>query len=333
MELRREILTGFIVVLLLFLVMAFATISLLTRFGARLEHELERDTELMQHIDELFAMQARYAGQPLEDDTLRRYSSLLADIDESHAAHDEIAALAGMMKARVREASEVGGFDELNHRGMINELVQLSSIARSMVLQASREGRRLDAAAAWLVFAVAVIGFILMTWVIRRTVLRILVPLEDVIDVVEAAHSGDRLRRCQTEDAPAELKKLDAGINALLDGLLEMATFSTAGFRSDNRQISNALIERIREPCWVMSPDANVLMTNQSGMDALQGERGRETRRTLHRIVEESSQLSEDEALHVEGWEVYAVAERGGYVCVQVDAESAPEHQGPERAG
>lgn len=213
MELRRDLLIGIGALAVLNILIAFGAIGLFTRMGPAIGRILEENVYSLKASEEMLAILASLAGKPAEPETRQDYLSALKRMRDNVTEADE-APVIERISARSQGTLEGDG---PSLQESIRDLRLLGEINRQAMRRVDQEAQRLGAAGAWVAVFIAVLAFLLSALVVRRIHSRILEPFTDLYQVLEAARSGDPYRRCQSAEAPLEVKRIQQAVNALLD--------------------------------------------------------------------------------------------------------------------
>jgi len=220
MALRREFVVALGALVALNVALAFGSIGLFVRMGPAIERILEENVDSLVAAEDILAELAESggdgatpAGRARAVDALRRAKANVTEASEMPVL-DAIAehldtALAGDQAARILVVSKIEALMRIN---------------RAAMHAVDVEAQRLGSGGAWAAAFVGFASFALSLIVIARIRSRVIRPLAELHEVLEAVREGDRHRRCRPSHAPEELRQVSAGVNALLDERLAVAT-------------------------------------------------------------------------------------------------------------
>ena len=196
------------------LLMAMGSIWIFMRMAPAIEIIIERNELSLEACEEMLASlatidQDAHANRALEEtfrNALRRAQNNITEKEEP-AALESI------------KATYANAF--LGSRGARQETVGaitlLAKINREAMITEDRRARQFGNAGAWGVVFMAVSVFF-AGMLLKRTLSRNLVmPLEEIHEVITAHRTGDTMRRCTGPDLPRDVKLVYDGLNQLLD--------------------------------------------------------------------------------------------------------------------
>lgn len=212
MALKRELILTIGGLLLLSLLLAFGAIGLFARMGPAIEHILEENLYSMVAGEQLLTDFARYSG-PVPEDVRARLKTSLKNAEDNVTLEAE-----GPVLEALKRALPAAMEGDPEARGqVIRAATELIMINRRAVREVDREAQRMGIAGAWAAVFIGLISFSLSVFVFVRLQARFVAPLVDLYQVLEAARSGERLRRCRLADAPKEVSQVLESVNKLLD--------------------------------------------------------------------------------------------------------------------
>lgn len=217
MELRRDFLITVGVLLAFNILLAFVAIGLFSRMGPAIERILQENVYSIEACEEMLSVLASHDGavpEPARGDfrqaLLRARQNIseseeppILDAIESRAA----AALAGSPQSTLL---------------VVEDIRRLIRINRQAMGRVDEEARRLGRAGAWSAVFIALLSFAGSMALVRRLSRRVVTPLLELHDTLEAARKGDPYRRCHFSDLPNELRTALKGVNHLLDTAQEV---------------------------------------------------------------------------------------------------------------
>ncbi len=212
MTLRGSFLAGIGALVAIHLATAFGAIGLLTRMSPAVRDILAENV---------------YSIEAAEDVLMVLVSSAAAD-SAVHASVIEGAI--GRARANVTELDEVAAIDDLERWGTaalagdpaaLLEAVaaadRLIAINRDAMQRASLRALNLGMTGAWAAVVLALAGFLVGAFVIRRIMRGVVEPVEELRSALAAHSLGDRFRRCQARSASQEMRQVFGAVNFLLD--------------------------------------------------------------------------------------------------------------------
>lgn len=293
MELRRDFLLAIGTLVTLNLLLAFGMIGLLTRMSPAILEILEENVVsleasetmlaalLMERIepgraagnsDRFYAALERAKGnvtEPAESEVLQKI--------ERHAA----AALAGEPFALEEAATQI---------------VRLSEINRNAMAAADQEAQRLGYAGAWTAVFLGFISLLISLVVIRRLEKRMVLPLTELQNVLDAVRSGDRHRRCRIANPSRQIQHLFQEVNALLDRVSEPSQpekFKENRLRSQETELQRlALIyflEKFGKAAALVDSNGKIVASNQETIITLSQPEGEQFRADIESVVEQGT--------------------------------------------
>lgn len=102
-------------------------------------------------------------------------------------------------------------------RPLADEIVKVTHFNRQAIIKATVHAQKMRQAGAWGIVFMTLVFFGAALFFEQRLRKNLLIPLQEISSVMEARSKGDRFRRCHTLYANADMKKLFADINSLLD--------------------------------------------------------------------------------------------------------------------
>lgn len=292
-ELQRDFLTSAAVLVAVNLLLAFGAIGLFVRMGPVIDDILRMNVISLEAAHEMLAVLAR-SEMPLDEQGRNRFERAL-DLATTNVTEPEEASLV-IQIAAAREKLYEGDREALAqvvHR--IDALVRVNYVAMREV---DAEARRLGNAGAWAAVFLAFFSFLLSLGVVSRLRRRVIAPMVEIYNVLEAVRGGDRYRRCRANEGPIEIKRLSSSINLLLDGGLTDAPIDRPSSSNDAVRTALAmLLEERSVPTLVVDAQGNIVATNALALDALNGADGPDLRKSIARLpetLEEESQAPVD---------------------------------------
>lgn len=287
-ELQRDFLTSAAVLVAVNLLLAFGAIGLFVRMGPVIDDILRMNVVSLEAAHEMLAVLAG-SGQPLDDQARLRFEHAL-DRATTNVTEPEEASLVIQIGA-IRQRAYDGDREAVNQ--IVHRLDALVRVNYEAMREVDAEARRLGNAGAWSAVFLAFFSFLLSLGVVSRLRRRVIVPMVEMYDVLEAVRRGDLFRRCRANEGPIEIKRLAASINLLLDGGLTDAPVETSTSSGDAVRTALALLLEERPvPTVVVDARGNIVATNGPALDALNASDGPDLRKSIARLPE----INEEEA-------------------------------------
>jgi len=258
-------------------VLAFASIGLLTRITPAVEGIINENVVSIEAVEQMFAGLAA----PTVDDGVRESFAAGLRQAESNVTEPSETPQIAVLNARSKEALDG---DAEARRATVDALVHLGRINVESVRRADRKAQQLGAAGAWISAFLGALGFMLSVMAVRRVTRRFLEPLNELALTVEAYREGDVHRRFGTRDAPIELQRIGETINALL---LDKAGTTTEPCEAEvaDRAATLFFLDTLTHPALLVHRSGVVAASNIAGENALRSETGQALRATVKRIV------------------------------------------------
>jgi nitrogen fixation/metabolism regulation signal transduction histidine kinase len=281
-ELQRDFLTSAAVLVAVNLLLAFGAIGLFVRMGPVIDDILRMNVVSLEAAHEMLAVLAG-AGEPLDEQERLRFERAL-DLATTNVTEPEEASMVIQISATRERAYEAD-------REAVNQIVhQLDALVRvnyDAMREVDAEARRLGNAGAWSAVFLAFFSFLLSLGVVSRLRRRVIAPMVEMYEVLEAVRRGDRYRRCRANEGPIEIKRLASSINLLLDGGLTDAPIETSSSSGDALRTALAmLLEERAVPTVVVDAQGNIVATNSPALDALNAPGGPDLRQSIARLPE-----------------------------------------------
>lgn len=211
-SLQRQSRTVFGVILALQLGTSFGAIALLARMGPAIARVAEENVESLTAVEQMMLALA----EPAEEARQARL-----DFFTAHEAAErnitEEAERPLLDQIRVAADGALRGEPHARRRAFAG-LARLAEVNREALEEADREAQRLSEAGAWAMVALAIVAFVFVRYVAGRVDRRFVGPVVEIANALDAAHQGDRFRRCSGGAGSPELRSIAEGVNRLLDG-------------------------------------------------------------------------------------------------------------------
>ena len=286
MELQRDFLISAGILVAVNLLLAFSAIGLFVRMSPVIDRILRENVGSLEAAQEMMSVLSGAAGEPVSEGERMRFERAL-DLASTNVTEPAEAPVV-LQITRTRERALGGDHEALDQ--VVNQLSALVRVNHQAMREVDAEARRLGNAGAWVAVFLAFFSFVLSLWVVRRLRRRVIAPMVDIYEALEAVRQGDLHRRCRPTDGPLEIQRLSSSINLLLDGGLE-------GVHADatNRPAEAArgalvmLLEGRPASTVLVDSEGNIVAANGAGLDALNGVEGSQLRHAIARLPEAAS--------------------------------------------
>lgn len=293
----RQLLAAFGVLVAIQLLTSTVAIALLTRMSPAIEHILEENVTSVEAVEGMLEILAR--SPDLDAADRRTYRELLERASANVTEPGEREAL-----RELRDGSDAAlSGDPQALADTAAALRELGRVNRQAMRQADDEAKRLGTAGAWAAALLGIIGLAVSLIALERSRRRILSPVAEMIDVVQAHEAGEIHRRCTVERSGSpELGRVMQKMNRLLDHRERPSAGHDEG-EPVGRLALLALLDDRDAPTVVVGPEGELLAANRAADAALAGPEGRALREALHAAArgEETSWVVERRPLGDEG--------------------------------
>ena len=243
MQLTKGLRLAFLALLALHLVSAFAAIGLLGRMKPAIKRVIQQNVYSLEAVEAMLGELAK--GELGEEE----HFAAALERAQDNITNEREAPLVAQVRDRMGDVF-VG--DVQARALVVTDLRELAELNRADIVAANQEAKRLGSAGAWAVAILAFLTLVAGLVALRRLDRRVLLPLEELHDVLLAVRRGEPRRRCQPMNvAASELARSMAMINRLIDDRSEaLATASVAehmalvGLEDDDRATLLHLLAR-----------------------------------------------------------------------------------------
>lgn len=214
MRLIHGTLIGAWIVIGINLLMAFGAIGVFARMAPAITIILEQNGRSLQASEDMLVALALSEGGQSDRHALQtRFEEAL------HVATGNITEVDEPMMLEEIEQSYRDAFagDAPAIERVVGAIVALAETNRAAMVRADERAEQLGRAGGWSVAIMAAIAFAVTLILLRNLNLKLIVPLREIHEVVNAYHAGDKLRRCSIASATREVKVICNGINSILD--------------------------------------------------------------------------------------------------------------------
>ncbi len=265
-ELRRDVLLPLIVLMAIVVLTVAGTVALLARTAPTIERIMSENVYSLEAAEEMLAVVAR---GPASDEEGRQFEAALERAEGNITEDSERTSLTEVRRQMgAALAGDISAKDDV-----IRSLRDVGDVNRAAVIRGDDEATRLGYASAWAAVFLGAISFAWGLAAVRRARTRLIGPLHEVAAVLEAARAGDRYRRCKRIPAPAELERIMAGVDDLLDArALRRWADEPSPKQLSDRAVLVHLLEQKEGPAYVLGADGGVEASNHAGLEQLQRE-------------------------------------------------------------
>ncbi len=293
-ELRRDVLLPLIVLMAIVVLTSAGTVALLARTAPTIERIMSENVYSLEATEEMLAV---IAHGPATDGERLQFEAALKRAEGNITEDSERASLSEVRtQMNAALSGEIAARDDV-----IQSLRDVGNVNRGAVIRGDDEATRLGYASAWAAVFLGAISFAWGLAAVRRARARLINPLHEVAAVLEAARAGDRYRRCKRIPAPAELERIMAGVDDLLDARALRRWADEPGAKQlADRSVLVFLLEQKQGPAFVLGTDGSVEASNQAGLKTLQGEES-DVQKRLKEAVAAEAPPDDIRLAHIEG--------------------------------
>lgn len=265
MGLRRDILLGVVLLATLHAVLSFGAIGLFSRMAPEIERILQANVVSLEACEDMLAALA----QGPREDTRRAFEAALAAARTNITEPSEMPLLATIETRHLEALSSYGPARDAT----MAAIVSLSEVNRTAMRRSDDEAKRLGTAGSWAAVFLAMTSFVASVVVIRRLRRKVVVPLERIYETLVAVRRGNLHRRCQLQGTSAEIARLAAEVNELVERLSGRAAAPTAGRTKDslNRAMLLHALDALPGPAAFVSSRGDMLASNRAALELLSG--------------------------------------------------------------
>jgi len=276
----RQLLLGFGVLVGIQILTSTVAIALLNRMSPAIEQILEENVASVEAVEGMLAVIAESPSPSAEE--RRRFRVLLEAASANVTEPGEQDALEELRAA----ADGALAGDAESRRRAATALRELGAINRAAMQRADDDAKRLGTAGAWAAALLGLFGLGASLLVLARTRQRLLAPVSELVDVVEAHEAGHTHRRCTIERSGSrDLARVMEHVNRLLDR--RGRTGAPPEGDPIDRLALLALLDERSEPWVLVGPEGELLAANREAEAALAGDRGRALREAIARVPTE----------------------------------------------
>ena len=277
MDLRREIGFGGGSILVVQLLLSLLAIALLLRMGPAIERIRQENVFSAEAVE---TMLARLAVDRTDDAATalawQEFTAALARAEQNITEASERPVLADIRVLSQR------GFDGAPgaRAQLVTRLQELGEINRHSMQVADAEAQRLGRAGAWGAAILGALALLVGTFIYRRILTRIAIPLDEVCRTTQDVRIGNHHRRCVPSESPAEIQIIAANLNWLLDQLNErdeMGAPHRGRTETELRAALTATLDQLQTPACVIDATGKRVAMSLSMLNAPEGTEPLET--------------------------------------------------------
>lgn len=177
------------------------------------------------------------------------------------------------------------------HRWMNGETVETEPLRQSihaLALEVQNGIRPIQASHRLQVYVAIFMGTLPLAFAllfIRYLLVRLVNPIEEVFHYVESRPASDPLPRFVPLPAVDELDVIEGSIQTLAESRQKYIAARHAYVPFGDQAAVEVLLERVKEPVWVISPAGAILGANDAAIDVLASAQGQEIREELYDLM------------------------------------------------
>lgn len=164
----------------------------------------------------------------------------------------------------------------------------LNEAARDLVFEVQSNIKPIQSRRTFQVYLAIVMGTLPLGFAlffIRYLLVRLVNPIEEVFHYVESRPVSDLLPRFVPLPAVDELDVIENAIQTLSESRRKYVAARHAHVPFGNQAAVEVLLERIKDPVWVLSPRGAILGANNAAIDVLASSKGQEVREELYGFI------------------------------------------------
>jgi hypothetical protein len=201
------------------LLMAVGTIGIFTRMAPAIAVIIEHNDRSLKACEEMLAVLAvNGTGTSLSAEPARVFRSAFGRV-KSNITEPEEPRILDKIEPRL-EALLKG--ETASREAVVADVLELGRINREAMAAADRRAQQLGRAGAWGVVFMALSAFMAGVIFIRNLTRRVVLPLQEIHDVIAAQRNGETMRRCVAADLSQDVAVVFTGINELIDRCREL---------------------------------------------------------------------------------------------------------------
>jgi len=213
MEFKRDMYLGMGALVLSLIIVCVGSVWLFARMSPAIGHVLDENDESLEAVEQILAVFAQAGPDSVNPSVVDQCNKQLERVRNNITESGEHAEIETIDRAWTRAMAG----DASSRKQVVEALMRLASVNRHAMHEANQQAQRLGPSGAWAVTLLCVFGVASGLLVIRKVQQRILVPIDELTQVLNAVHAGDVYRRCTIAGAPQTLTTVMRSINAVLD--------------------------------------------------------------------------------------------------------------------
>nr|WP_320012672.1 hypothetical protein [uncultured Desulfobulbus sp.] len=214
MRLSHAIRVGAWVLVALNILMAIGTIAIFGRMSPAIEVILDRNERSLQACEGMLTTLALTGtGKSLSQEEQQTFHAYLENAQANITENLEPEPLQRLTS----NENKLFQGDRQAREASIQAIGNLAEINRAAMLAADRHAQQLGRTGGWGVTFMALSAFLVGLIFIRSLSRRVVTPLEEMHNVLQANRNGETLRRCSGVDLPQDVATIFANLNAVLD--------------------------------------------------------------------------------------------------------------------
>lgn len=267
MKTASEIRTGLGVLVSAQMIVAFASIGLVTRMSPAIERILFENVRSTTAVERMYASIARRDCGLSQEDAEARFEEALGDEKRNITIDGE-----GVLAHRVDKAWRRGMRGDCGAMDVVTEnLDAIGELNRGEMAAQDIRAKRLGAAGAWATVILGLATFGISAMLSRRFIQRIAAPIGEIEAVLVAANQGDPYRRCRRMEGPAEFGAIAMRLNQLLDKRLAQDETEDPQLRAMDRCLLQHLLDRMPDAVVAVDRSGAVIAASDRAMDVIAG--------------------------------------------------------------
>ncbi len=201
------------------LLMAVGTIGIFTRMAPAIDVIIEHNDRSLKACEEMLAALAiSGTGTSLSAENAHLFRSAF-ERAKSNVTEPEEPQILEKIESRLEPL--LSG-EMASREVVVADVLELGRINREAMAAADRRAQLLGKTGAWGVVFMALSAFLAGVIFIRSLNRRVVLPLQEIHDVIAAQRNGETMRRCAGADLSQDVAVVFTGINELIDRCREL---------------------------------------------------------------------------------------------------------------
>lgn len=279
--------------------LAFGAVELLSRMSPAIERILQENVNSILAVEDMLAALSS-TGVP-EEERRGRFLEALARAQANVTEEGEDAVLERIVATH---AAALAG-DEGARRQLVEHLRHLGELNRISMWRANEQAQRLGAGGAWAVVLLGSCTLVFSLLAAARIRRRLLAPVSELHEVLQAVEAGERYRRYTRGGHPAEFEQIGTAVNRLLEERWSRAVEIQRELAALDRAALLHLIDQRPEPVMVVDQRGAIDALNPVARSLFDEDQGQRLRQWATRLAR-SQPLAEEGVKAVElpgrGW-------------------------------